>query len=195
MRKTYGVNAEVLFPPFDFQYWQKIAVQSPKQEKPYFLFVGRLEPYKRINLLIRAFNELPDKTLLIIGSGSERENLEEEANGNITFIEKLTDEELASYYQNAQALLMPQAEEFGYTALESVVFGCPVICFAKSGAVEFLRETKMGIFFEEQTVAAITEKIVNFHTKSYNRGKIDWRKYEGEKFIARVRREIGEIGR
>ena len=62
----------------------------------------------------------------------------------------ITDQELAILYSQAEGLIMPQEEDFGYVVLEAQFFECPVIAFAKGGALKTVIDGKTGIFFHKQ---------------------------------------------
>lgn len=184
--KIYRRKAEVIYPPFDIEYWKRIE-KKPKKillpfNKNYFLVVSRLEPYKRIDLLIKVFNQLEEK-LIIVGRGSQLQKFKKMAKKNIFFIPKLlTDFELGYLYLNANAVILPQEEDFGYVSLESQFFGCPVIAFKKGGATETILENVTGIFFHKEK--EILHLIKKFHTISYNlkNQTKKWGKKQTEKF-------------
>jgi len=173
-KKYYHRESEVIYPPFDVGYWKNVKskVKSQKSKvqlksKKFFLVVSRLEPYKKVDLAIRVFNKL-NKNLVIIGEGSEENYLRKISGKNIKFLSKLTDRELVSLYMNAQALLMPQEEDFGYVSLEAQFFGCPVISYKKGGASETVIESKTGIFFNNQTESSLRQAIERFSKIKYN---------------------------
>lgn len=174
IKKHYRRDSEVIYPPFDLDYWNslssKVKTQKSKPQlksKKFFLVVSRLEPYKRVDLAIDVFNKLGDQ-LVIIGKGSLLNKLKQQAKNNIVFLADLNDEELASFYMNAQALLMPQEEEFGYVTLEAQFFGCPIIAYKKGGAAETIIEGTTGIFFSTQTKKALRSAVERFAKISYN---------------------------
>ncbi|HEX7542753.1 MAG TPA: glycosyltransferase, partial [Patescibacteria group bacterium] len=132
--KYYKRNSEVIYPGFDINYWKNIKDQVSKiketdqiskilRNKEYFLLVSRLESYKKVDLTIKVFNKL-NKPLIIVGKGSEENKLKQIADKNIIFLSKLSDIELGTLYSNAQALIMPQEEDFGYVSLEAQFLGC-----------------------------------------------------------------------
>ncbi|OGK22308.1 hypothetical protein A2866_05340 [Candidatus Roizmanbacteria bacterium RIFCSPHIGHO2_01_FULL_39_8] len=194
-KKYYNRESEVVYPPFDIKYWTKIKSKfqslnlksNPnfKSEIPekYFLVVSRLEPYKKIDLIIKVFNKqnhVPSRIdrhqdgktdskhhLIIVGEGSEEKKLKEIAGENITFLSKLTDEELVYLYSKAEALIMPQEEDFGYVALEAQFFGCPVIAYNKGGASITVSEGKTGLFFHDQTVEELSKAIGKYNMVKY----------------------------
>jgi len=202
-QKYYQRKSEVIYPPFDMKYWSKIKfeIRNSKFEinskfqipnSKFLLIVSRLEPYKRIDLVVQSFNRLNDY-LIIVGKGSQLKTLKRQSNKNILFFQDLTDQELGWLYQKTQALIMPQEEDFGYTSLEAQFFGCPVIVYNKSGAAETVIEKKTSIFFEEQTSNSLLKTLKKFHTMSYtlrNRarefGVKNVEKFAKEKFIDKL---------
>lgn len=177
--KYYKRKSEVIYPPFDMEYWKNIKYQISnikniykiskiiKNQKRYFLIVSRLELYKKVDLVVQSFNRL-DIPLFIVGQGSEVFKLKQLAKKNILFLKKLTDQELGCLYKQAEALIIPQEEDFGYTSLEAQFFGCPVIAYKKGGSTETIMENKTGIFFEEQIPDSLLNTLKKFHTMSYS---------------------------
>lgn len=151
--KFYKRESCVIYPPIDvkkFQITNKI--------KDYYLIVSRLEPHKKVDLAIRAFNKIK-KPLIIIGEGTQKPYLQKIAKSNIKFIPWVSDVKLAKYYRQARAFIYPQEEDFGITALEAQSSGRPVIAFAKGGALETIIDGKTGIFFQKQTVQDLIRAI------------------------------------
>ena len=141
--------------------------KSSKLKVKSYLVVSRLESYKRIDLAIEFFNTRKDQ-LVIVGTGSQKSKLQKIAGKNIQFLENLTDSELANLYIHAQALIMPQEEDFGYVALEAQFFGCPVIAYAQGGACETVKDGVTGVLFYKQEKTALHHAIARFHTLAYN---------------------------
>ncbi len=169
-KKYYGLDSDIVYPPFDEEYWKLIkkTVKIDKTlPKKYFLVVARLEPYKCVELAIQAFNELK-KQLIVVGAGSQQDNLKRLAGPTITFLENVSDERLGTLYTQAQALIMPQEEDFGYTALEAQYFGCPVISYAHSGATETIINGQTGTTFAPQSTPALKDAIEQFTPIAYN---------------------------
>ncbi len=167
--KYYKRESEVIYPGFDINYWKNIKDQISKilRNKKYFLVISRLEPYKKVDLVVKVFNKLKD-VLVIVGEGTEEKKLKKMAGKNIIFLSKLSDEELGSLYLNAQALIMPQEEDFGYISLEAQFFGCPVIAYKKGGALETVIDGKTGIFFANQNERSLRKAIERFNKIKYN---------------------------
>ena len=172
-RQFYQRNSEVIYPPFDINYWKKIKEKVKNRKlriniaSPYFLLVSRLEPYKRVDLAIQAFNKL-GKFLIIVGCGSQEDYLKAISKKNIRFFSNLTDEQLAILYSRAEGLIMPQEEDFGYVSLEAQFFGCPVIAYKRGGATETVKDKQTGIFFDNQTIDSLLSSLETFQAISYN---------------------------
>lgn len=163
IKKYYGRESEVMYPPVDLD---KFNVKSRKskvesEDESYFLVVSRLVPYKRVDIAVETFNKL-GWNLKIIGIGSEMGKLKRMAKDNIEFLGQLTDNELVSYYQNCQAVIFPQEEDFGLVPLEAQACGKPVIAYRSGGALETIKEGVTGVFFEPQTTEVLIEKILRY---------------------------------
>jgi glycosyltransferase involved in cell wall biosynthesis len=148
IRTYYGRDSKILFPPVDAE---RFKIQDLRfKKKDYYLIVSRLVPYKKVDLAIKAFNEL-GLPLVIVGTGSEEKKLKEMARSNIKFTGFVKDEDLSEYYQNAKAFIYPQEEDFGITAVEAQAAGIPVIAYKKGGALDTVIDGKTGVLFSSQT--------------------------------------------
>ncbi|HTK03904.1 MAG TPA: glycosyltransferase [Alphaproteobacteria bacterium] len=137
------------------------------QNLKYYLIVSRLVKYKKVDLVIQAFNKL-NLPLVIVGAGREEKKLKDIAKNNIKFAGQVSEEKLANYYENAKALVMPQEEDFGIVVIEAQNFGVPVIAFKKGGALDTVIENKTGVFFDRQTLESLTSAIEKFSKISFN---------------------------
>lgn len=184
IKKYYNRDSEIIFPPVDLEYRKKSPLRIGSQTsmsagktvrqflldmKPYYLYVGRLVKYKKVDLLIDTFNDL-GLSLVIVGTGAEESRLKSKAKSNIIFLGQVSDNELISIYKNAKAFLMPQEEDFGITAIEAQSFGIPVIAYNKGGAIDTVVENKSGIFFEVQNKENLKKAIAKFDRLSFNSG-------------------------
>ncbi|MFA6017333.1 MAG: glycosyltransferase [Patescibacteria group bacterium] len=202
-KKYYKRGSEVVYPGFDFNYWGKIKLKVKSEKlrvelkiKNYFLIVSRLEPYKKIDLAIKVFNKLKEN-LVIVGEGSQENKLKQIAGKNITFLSKISDVELGGLYSKAQALIMPQEEDFGLVSLEAQFFGCSVILFKKGGAIETVEDNKTGIFFSSQNMQSLRRAIERFDEIKYNLrknaqnlGLINTKRFSREKFVDNLKKKL-----
>lgn len=172
IRKYYHRDvAAVIYPPVDTEKFTIYSSQfTEKQKEEYFLVVSRLVPYKRIDIIVEAFNRLGWR-LVIIGDGTERKRLKHLANSNIRFVTNhLTDDELVGYYQQCRAFVFAGDEDFGIAAVEAAACGKPVIAFGDSGVGESIAEGHTGIVFHQQSVNALVGALHTFTAQTYDPG-------------------------
>lgn len=155
--KYYSKNSEIIFPPVEFRKFFLLATNLEKTNE-FYLVVSRLVKYKKIDVVIKAFNELGEQ-LVIVGIGTEEQKLRSIAKPNVKFAGQLTDEELASYYSRCKALVFPQEEDFGIVAIEAQVFGKPVIAYKSGGALDTVIDGETGVFFEKQTTESLKSAV------------------------------------
>jgi len=164
----YQRDSEIIFPPVDLEKFSKF---KKRDFGDYYLFVSRLVPYKRADLVVKAFNKL-NKKLIIIGEGKEKSRLVAMAKPNIEFLSRLTDSELADYYGNSRALIFPQYEDFGLVAVEAQALGTPVIAYRKGGSLDTVVDHKTGLFFDNQNEESIIDAIKRFEKLSFSKSEI-----------------------
>lgn len=157
IRKTYNRDSEVIYPPVDVEHFSLVL-----QKESYYVYVGRLVPYKRVDLIVQAFNELKDRRLLIAGDGTERRRLEAAANKNIEFTGFLKKEAIMNIVSKARGFIIPNVEDFGIAALEAQACGTPVIAYGKGGILETVIDGVTGAFFHEQSKESLKEAIERF---------------------------------
>jgi len=156
--KFYRRKAQVIYPPVDIRITNKKIHNSG-----YFLCVSRLARAKRIDLAIKACNQLGYK-LWVVGCGREEKYLKSIAGKKIKFLGFVSDEKLAETYRDCQALIFPaEDEDFGIAPVEVMSFGKPVIALRRGGTRESIIERKTGVFFDEPTVASLTKAIKQFN--------------------------------
>lgn len=163
--RHYGRSSTIVYPPVDTGFF--VPPGRPGRED-FYLVVSRLVPYKRIDVVIEAFNHLK-LPLRIAGEGLEEKYLKRMALPHIEFLGRVTDGELLSLYQRGKALVFPQVEDFGIAAVEAQACGMPVLAFGEGGARETVREGETGHFFMEQSprslITAVREmEVMTFDT-------------------------------
>ncbi len=164
IKKIYRRDAKVIYPPVDTQFFT--LNKNPRED--FYVAGGRLVPYKKICVCIEAFNQMPDKKLVIIGDGPERKKLMKMAKSNITFLGYQNNEVLRDHLQRAKGYLFIAHEDFGIQAVEAQSTGCPVLAFAKGGALETVVENETGMFVFDQTGLALRDTIIKFE-QNYDR--------------------------
>jgi len=192
--KYYRRDSVVIYPPVETEKFSVLDQTEKTAGQKYFLAGCRLAPYKRLDVVIEAFNSLGgDYRLKIFGDGVDMKRLKKLAgdNSRIEFLGRVSDEEKARLYQEAEAFINPQEEDFGITAVESMASGRPVIAYRKGGATETVIEGKTGTFFDIQTAEALAAVIQDFKPESYNPAEI---RAQAERFsVANFRRQMEEF--
>ncbi len=184
IERTYARESVVIPPPVDDRFFEQVQTQDSRlKTQDYFLAVGRFVPYKRFDLLIEAANAL-QLPLWIAGRGQEEARLRRLTGPTVRFLGFVPDAELPALYANATALLFPQYEDAGIVLLESLASGTPVIAFRAGGAMDAVKENVNGLFFDEQTLPALTDALERFLGKQFNRAAIrtDAKRFSREAF-------------
>lgn len=187
----YGREAAVIYPPLD-SFFSPKENRVPESLSPghapggqddcnpdrrgasfvseeYYLVVSAFVPYKKVDLVIEAFNGL-DRKLMIVGKGPMEQMYRSiRKSEKISFLGAVPDPELRNVYSGAKALIFPTEEDFGIVPLEAQSCGTPVIAFGKGGALE---SVKHGVFFQEQTPEAVRKAVLEFESKTWDREKI-----------------------
>jgi len=161
IRRVYGRPADVIPPPVDVQ---RFEIADAADD--YYLVVGALVPYKRIDLAVGAATRV-GRRLVVVGTGPEEARLRAMAGPTVTFLGWRSDAEVAGLYARCRALLFPGVEDFGITPLEAAAAGRPTIALARGGALETMvgldgDGAPTAVFFAEQSVEALVEAIARF---------------------------------
>jgi glycosyltransferase involved in cell wall biosynthesis len=157
IRKTYRRDSEVVYPPVDTDYFQP----GPAREG-YYVTASRLVPYKRVGLIVEAFARLPQRRLVVIGDGPELAAIRARAPRNVEMLGRQPREVLRDHLQRAKAFVFAAIEDFGIAPVEAQACGTPVIALGRGGVTESVVDGGTGLFFDEQTVAALVAAIERF---------------------------------
>lgn len=157
--KVYRRESNVIYPPVDVE---KFRLCEHKED--YYITASRMVSYKKIDLIIEAFANMPDKRLIVIGDGPEYKKLRCLAGKNVVLLGYQPFEVLHSYIQNAKAFIFAAEEDFGIAPVEAQACGTPVIAYGKGGARETIydlghSDKPTGIFFKEQKTKDIQSAI------------------------------------
>jgi glycosyltransferase involved in cell wall biosynthesis len=155
IKECYGRDSEVIYPPVDTA---RFSALSHELTDDHYLVVSRLVPYKRIDLVVNAFNQLGLR-LKIAGTGPDMAHLQTIAKSNIEFLGNVPDNELPQLMARSQALIFPGSEDFGITPVEAMAAGRPVVAYAGGGALETVVEGVTGVLMEEQSPEALMAQI------------------------------------
>lgn len=155
--KYYQKDSTVLYPPVETA---KIS-QYERKAEDFYLIVSRIEPYKKVDLAVDAFNQ-NGKKLIVVGEGSQLESLKKIAKENISLLGWQSNESIYKLLSTAKGLIFPGEDDFGITPVEAMAAGTPVIAFAKGGTLETVVADKTGLFFQEESVASLNHTIELF---------------------------------
>jgi glycosyltransferase involved in cell wall biosynthesis len=159
--KVYRREADVIYPPVD---GNTFALCEEKDS--YYLTVSRMVPYKKVNVIVEAFNNMPSNKLVVIGDGPDFNKIKSIAKGNIELLGYQPTDVMRQYMQKAKAFIFAAEEDFGITPVEAQACGTPVIAFGRGGALETVlppdRENPTGVFFDSQTKESIIDAVKYF---------------------------------
>jgi glycosyltransferase involved in cell wall biosynthesis len=164
--RCYRREATVIYPPVAVEQFQKLVIER-SQKADFYVTVCRLVSYKKIALIVRAFNQL-QKNLIVIGTGSQLREIQALASSNVQILGWQPHNVVEEYLVKAKAFVYAACEDFGIALVEAQACGTPVIAYGKGGATETVRDirqfphTGTGLLFAEQTVSAIAEAVETF---------------------------------
>jgi glycosyltransferase involved in cell wall biosynthesis len=173
IKKYYKAESEIIYPNIEEE---KFHISNKVGD--YYLAGCRLVPYKRIDIIVKAFKELNLK-LKIFGDGVDMERLKEMAGDSkdIEFLGRVSDNERSELFSKCKAYINPQTEDFGITIVEAMASGRPVIAVRRGGATETIIEGETGEFFEFESSEAIVGAVKNFETQNKNWDSEEIRKH------------------
>jgi glycosyltransferase involved in cell wall biosynthesis len=189
LREAFGIESVVIPPPIDTQ---RFSVSAEVDN--YYVVLSRLNPYKRIDLAVKAC-ERTGRRLKVIGSGPDLERLRAMAGSTIEFLGRQSDEAVAKLLSRCRALILPGEEDFGMALLEANAAGRPVVAFNGGGASETILPGLNGMFFQQPTVESLIASLETFEEMLWQPDKIraHSEKFDCEIFRQRIRAFIESV--
>jgi len=169
IKKYYGRDSVVIYPPVYFERFQKHENQNLPRKG--FVISGRQTPYKRFDLAIQACTKL-SLPLKVIGDGPDNTRLRSLAGSSIEFLGRAPDDELERVFASSEALIFPGLDDFGITPVEAIASGTPVIAYKAGGALDYIKPGVTGEFFTQPTVESLCKSLDSFNGSSYNHKEI-----------------------
>jgi glycosyltransferase involved in cell wall biosynthesis len=205
IKEAYGVEAIVVYPPVDVKRFEDEAVKQQGSKAAinggsdartlssnFFFVVSRLGEYKRVDVIVQAFNKL-GWPLKVVGRGPQAPYLKQIAKDNVQIYDALPDTEVTALYQGCRAFVIAANEDFGITPVEAMACGKPVIALGQGGFLETVVEGKTGTFFTEQTVDSLVAALKKFDGMQFDQKIIKARANEFglEAFQEKMRGVVG----
>lgn len=167
IKKVYGRDSTVIYPPVDVDQFK-----LNKNKEDFYFTASRMVPYKKIQLIVEAFNKCPNKKLIVAGDGPDLKKIKSIAKSNISFLGFISNDSLKKHIQSAKAFVFAAEEDFGIIPVEAQACGTPVIAYGKGGTEETVIHKETGVLFKEQSIKSILDAISYFETLSFSNEKI-----------------------
>jgi glycosyltransferase involved in cell wall biosynthesis len=209
IRRHYGRTSVVVYPPVDLKRFK-----STVTREDFYLVLGALVPYKRVDLAVEAFKKL-GRRLVVAGVGPELPRLAKVAGPQVSFLGAVTDAEVTDLLSRCRAFLLPGEEDFGITAVEAQAAGAPVIAYGKGGALETVIGLKAnsvaqyrsgedaaqsalqptGVFFHEPSSTGLMAAIDRFESQDFSVGALraSAARFGRQRFEQEIRSLIREV--
>jgi glycosyltransferase involved in cell wall biosynthesis len=163
--RCYGRDARLVYPPVATDFYRPLG----GERGDFYLWVGSLAPYKRLDLALEAFSGL-ERRLIVVGDGQQARFARRTAPPNVTLLGWQPDEVVRRHLASCRALVFPGEEDFGIVPLEAQACGRPVVAFGRGGALESVvgleeagpEGAPTGVFFHEPTAECLVEAIERF---------------------------------
>jgi glycosyltransferase involved in cell wall biosynthesis len=167
IRKYYRRDAVVVHPPVDVERH----LFRPRRTEDYYLVLGRVVPYKRVELAVGACATL-GRRVKVIGDGRGLAAARAAAGPGADFLGHLPDAEVDELLSGARALLFPGEEDFGIVPVEAQAAGVPVIAYEAGGVRDTVIENETGVFHAEQTVTSVASAILQAESMSFDEHRL-----------------------
>jgi glycosyltransferase involved in cell wall biosynthesis len=186
IRKHYRRDAIVVHPPVDVERH----LHRPRREDDYYLVLGRVVPYKKVDLAVGACATL-GRPVKVVGEGRGLDAARARAGADAEFLGYVPDYDMAELLSGARALLFPGEEDFGIVPVEAQAAGVPVIAYGEGGVRDTVVENETGVFHAEQTVTSVASAILQFESMEFDEYRI---RANARRFgPARFRAEITDV--
>ena len=161
IKKVYNRDSVTIYP--------NVAVQDFEvclEREDFYFTCSRMVPYKKIDVIVEAFNQMPDKKLIVIGDGPDFKKIKKIANTNIVLMGYQPFDVLKHHLSKAKAFVFAAEEDFGIIPVEAQACGTPVIAYGKGGVTETVIQNKTGVYFNKQSPESIVEAVSFFENNS-----------------------------
>jgi glycosyltransferase involved in cell wall biosynthesis len=186
--ECFGREATVIHPPVEVERF------SPGEPDDYFLVVAELVSHKRVDVALEAA-KLAGKRVKVVGSGPEYRRLFAAYRESAEFMRRLPDPELAEVMAAAQALIVPNVEEFGIAAVEAQAAGRPVVGVDAGGLQETVVQGTTGVLVAESSPQALADALTSVDFSAFDPAvlRAHARQFAVERFRREIRRHVDRV--
>lgn len=168
VEKVHRRPAAVVYPPVEVDRFVPAA-----RREGFYLTAAYMNPFKNLELVVRAFTRTPHRELVVVGDGPERPRLERIAGANVRFAGAVDDAELARLMGRARAFVYAAPEDFGIVMAEALAAGAPVVALGVGGACEIVRPLggnadPTGVLFHEATPQSLLDALDRFEAAHFS---------------------------
>jgi glycosyltransferase involved in cell wall biosynthesis len=168
--RCYDRDADVIHPPVDTAFYTPPAPGAPRGD--YYLAASHWVPYKRLDVIVRAFGAMPERSLVVAGVGPELHAARAAAPPNVQFEGDVSRERMRDLMRGARAFVFAAEEDFGIVPVEAQACGTPVVAFGRGGARETVRDAgesrPTGVYFGEQAPHALVDAVRRFEALRFD---------------------------
>lgn len=185
--RYYGRESEVVHPPVEVDAFR------PGERGDFWLFLGRLSPYKRADVAVDAFDRIGMR-LIVVGDGRERASLEKRARDNVTFAGRVDDATVRELLGSARGLIWPAEDDFGIGIVEALASGTPVVALDAGGAPEIVRDGVDGILVPSADADSFMDAVLRAENTIFDREELrrSARRFDRPRFERRIREIVVE---
>jgi len=164
IERAYGRESVVIYPPVDTEFFTLPAAGGMRDGT--YVTASRFVPYKRIDMIAKAFALLPDRKLIIVGDGPDAAKVRAASGSNVMLVGRESRERVRERLRSARAFVFAAEEDFGIAPVEAQACGTPVIAFGRGGVTETVRGlgsgAPTGVFYDVQSSQALADAVRRF---------------------------------
>ena len=164
VREFYDCDSQVIHPPVNTQ--SSSGDVTSVQNREYYLCLGRLVDYKRVDHAIIACN-MTGRRLIVAGTGPAEAYLRGIAGPTVEFVGQVDESLKTQLLRGARALLFPGLEDFGIVPVEAMSHGTPVIALGKGGVLDSVTSAA-GVLYNDSDANSLADAIGEFELESYD---------------------------
>jgi glycosyltransferase involved in cell wall biosynthesis len=193
----YNRESTLVYPPVDTDFYAPASepddVAALADDRPNFLVVSALVPYKRVDLAMMAA-KLAGVRLTVVGAGPERARLERLAGDGVEVVGRKTDDEIRTLYRRSTATILPGEEDFGIVPVEAQACGRPVVALGRAGALDTVIDGETGVLVPDSTVESLANGLRRAAATTWNPARIraHAEQFSRTRFLAEVTRVVDE---